>query len=191
MSYRWCNERFPNCYNALTAVKISEFIVRDLIAIPELWLGCKRHCTKRTAKTCSQMVSTGRVLRVLFFVATVCFVTLGQAFRTRLLSTSQGSAQKVRRPFTTLGIRKSYVATSTRKHNSAPGRKNNRANHDTSDSLSTENIRVIRLQRVSSRWKTRHHSSRFEAAKTPDNKVHIWEGFSEVGYRNGIVIYLH
>ena len=44
-------QRFPNCYNALTAVEISEFIVRGLIAIPEFWLGCQRHCTKGRPKT--------------------------------------------------------------------------------------------------------------------------------------------
>ena len=44
-------QRFPNCYNALTAVEISEFIVQGLIAIPEFWLGCQRHCTKGRPKT--------------------------------------------------------------------------------------------------------------------------------------------
>ena len=27
-------QRFPNCYNSLTAIEISDFIVQDLIAIP-------------------------------------------------------------------------------------------------------------------------------------------------------------
>ena len=44
-------QRFPNCYNALTAVKISEFIVQGLIAIHEFWLECQRGCTRGQPKT--------------------------------------------------------------------------------------------------------------------------------------------
>ena len=43
-------QRFPNCYNSLTAVEISDFIVQGLIAIPGFWLGCQRHCTKGRPK---------------------------------------------------------------------------------------------------------------------------------------------
>ena len=43
-------QRFPNCYNSLTAVEISDFIVQGLIATPGFWLGCQFHCTKGRPK---------------------------------------------------------------------------------------------------------------------------------------------
>ncbi len=43
-------QRFPKCYDSLTAVEISEFIVQGLIVTPGLWLGCQHHCTKAWLK---------------------------------------------------------------------------------------------------------------------------------------------
>ena len=61
-------QRFPHCYNSLTAVEISDFIVQGLTATPGFWLGCQFHCTQGRPKQFANGFCLNTIVSVVFLL---------------------------------------------------------------------------------------------------------------------------